>query len=233
MSQNVAAIDQGTTSTRFIVFDHGGNVIAVDQREHRQIYPQPGWVEHDPLEIWARTQEVIKGALDKGNLSTKDIAAIGITNQRETTVVWDKNTGQPVYNAIVWQSRQTMDICNQLKKSGQEKMFREKTGLLVDAYFSGTKVKWILDEVPGARKKAENGELLFGTIDTWLIWLLTGRAVHVTDYSNASRTLMYNIYDLSWDDELLEALTVPASMLPPVRSSSEIYGATEGNLFQG
>jgi len=227
----ILALDEGTTSSRAILFNRAGEVVHVAQKEFTQIFPKPGWVEQDAVEIWDATCSVVKEGVSK--ISPKEIAAIGITNQRETTVVWDKNTGRPVYNAIVWQSRQTMEICNDLKKCGHEKMFREKTGLLVDAYFSGTKVKWILDEVPGARQKAENGELLFGTIDTWLLWLLTGRAVHMTDYSNASRTLMYNIYDLCWDDELLKALTVPRSMLPTVRSSSEAYGTTTGDLFLG
>jgi len=224
MSQYVAAIDQGTTSTRFIVFDHGGNVIAVDQKEHRQIYPQPGWVEHDPLEIWERTQEVIKGALKVSGLQSADIAAIGITNQRETTVVWDKNTGQPIYNAIVWQDTRTDTIINELAKDGEQDGFRTKTGLPLATYFSGPKIKWILDNVPEARAKAENGELLFGNIDTWIIWNLTGREVHITDVTNASRTMLMDLSALDWDDEILRLLNIPRAMLPQIRSSSEFYG---------
>jgi len=230
MSQYVAAIDQGTTSTRFIVFDHGGNVIAVDQREHRQIYPQPGWVEHDPLEIWARTQEVIKGALEKGNLSTKDIVAIGITNQRETTVLWDKNTGQPIYNAIVWQDTRTDAIINELAKDGGQDRFRTRTGLPLATYFSGPKIKWILDHVPHARSKAENGELLFGNIDTWIIWNLINREAHITDVTNASRTMLMDVSRLDWDDEMLSVLNIPRSILPEIRSSSEIYSKARGEL---
>jgi len=224
MSQYIAAIDQGTTSTRFIVFDHGGNVIAVDQKEHRQIYPQPGWVEHDPLEIWERTQEVIKGALKVSGLQSADIAAIGITNQRETTVVWDKNTGQPIYNAIVWQDTRTDTIINELAKDGEQDGFRTKTGLPLATYFSGPKIKWILDNVPEARAKAENGELLFGNIDTWIIWNLTGREVHITDVTNASRTMLMDLSALDWDDEILRLLNIPRAMLPQIRSSSEFYG---------
>ena len=224
MSQYVAAIDQGTTSTRFIVFDHGGNIIAVDQKEHRQIYPQPGWVEHDPLEIWTRTQEVIKGALKVRGLQSADIAAIGITNQRETTVIWDKNTGQPIYNAIVWQDTRTDTIVNELAKNGGQDRFRTTTGLPLATYFSGPKIEWILDNVPGARAKAENGELLFGNIDTWIIWNLTGREAHITDVTNASRTMLMDLSALDWDDEILSVLNIPRSMLPEIRSSSEIYG---------
>ena len=224
MSQYVAAIDQGTTSTRFIVFDHGGNVIAVDQKEHRQIYPQPGWVEHDPLEIWARTQEVIKGALKVRGLQPADIVAIGITNQRETTIIWDKNTGQPIYNAIVWQDTRTDMIINELAKDGGQDGFRTKTGLPLATYFSGPKIKWILDNVPEARAKAENGELLFGNIDTWIIWNLTGREVHITDVTNASRTMLMDLSALDWDDEILRLLNIPRAMLPQIRSSSEFYG---------
>ena len=228
MSEYVAAIDQGTTSTRFIVFDHGGNVIAVDQKEHRQIYPEPGWVEHDALEIWVRTQEVIKGALEKGNISTKDIVAIGITNQRETTVVWDKNTGKPIYNAIVWQDTRTDVIINELSKDGGQDRFRDKTGLPLATYFSGPKIKWILDNVPDARAKAENGELLFGNIDTWIIWNLIGD--HITDVTNASRTMLMDLSVLDWDDEILDALNIPRAILPQIRSSSEIYGKARGEL---
>ncbi|SDL30148.1 glycerol kinase [Maridesulfovibrio ferrireducens] len=229
----VLSIDQGTTSSRAIVFNKKGDVVNVTQKEFTQIFPKSGWVEHDAMEIWSSVQSVVAEALAHPDISGSDIATIGITNQRETTVVWDKTTGKPVYNAIVWQSRQTMDICNELKEKGLDPMFREKTGLLIDAYFSGTKVKWILDNVDGARAKAENGDLLFGTIDTWLLWKLTGGKVHVTDYTNASRTLMYNIHDLKWDEELLKHLTVPASMLPEVRPSSEVYGTTKKEKFQG
>lgn len=229
----VLSIDQGTTSSRAIVFNKKGDIVNVTQKEFTQIFPKSGWVEHDATEIWSSVQSVVAEALSHPDISASDIATIGITNQRETTVVWDKNTGQPVYNAIVWQSRQTMGICNELKAEGLDPMFREKTGLLIDAYFSGTKVKWILDNVEGARAKADNGDLLFGTIDTWLVWKLTGGKVHVTDYTNASRTLMYNIHELKWDEELLKHLTVPASMLPEVKPSSEVYGSTDKEHFQG
>jgi len=236
MSKYVAAIDQGTTSTRFIIFDHGGNIVAVDQKEHNQIYPKPGWVEHDALEIWARTREVIRGALDMGNISSKEISAIGITNQRETTMLWDKNTGKPIYNAIVWQDMRTDVMINELAKdastawrqgatplnaNGQDR-FRDKTGLPLATYFSGPKIKWILDHVADARKRAENGELLFGNIDTWLIWNLTGQ--HITDVTNASRTMLMNLSTLNWDDEILSMLEIPHVMLPQIKSSSEIYG---------
>ncbi len=229
----VMALDQGTTSSRAILFDHDSNIIAVAQQEFTQIFPQPGWVEHNANEIWATQVGVMAEVVAKANVDMNEVAAIGITNQRETTVVWDKHTGVPIYNAIVWQSRQTMDICEDLKARGLADTFHKKTGLLIDAYFSGTKVKWILDNVEGAREKAENGDLLFGTIDTWLVWKLTGGAVHVTDYSNASRTLMYNIRELKWDDELLEYLTIPKSMLPEVRCSSEVYGHTVTTVTQG
>ena len=224
MSKYVAAIDQGTTSTRFMILDHGGNVIAVDQKEHEQIFPKPGWVEHDPLEIWERTQEVMNGAFMKVHgLQSTDIAAIGITNQRETTVIWDKNSGQPIYNAIVWQDTRTDVIVNALAGDGGQDRFREKTGLPLATYFSGPKVRWILDHVPDARKKAEYGELLFGTIDTWLIWNLTG--AHVTDVTNASRTMLMNLSTLDWDEEILNVLGIPRVMLPQIKSSSEIYGS--------
>lgn len=222
----VMALDAGTTSNRAIIFDDESQIVSVAQREFTQIFPAPGWVEHDAEEIWGTMSTVMKEALSQSGLSPSQIAAIGITNQRETAVVWEKATGRPVYNAIVWQSRQTAGICDELKARGLGGEFHEKTGLVIDAYFSGTKVKWILDNVKGAREKAEKGELLFGTIDTWLIYKLTGGAVHVTDYSNASRTLMYNIRELRWDEKLLEYLTVPASMLPEVRQSSEVYGQT-------
>ena len=226
----ILAIDQGTTSTRAILFDQAGTIRYIAQKEFTQYFPQPGWVEHDADEIWASVGSVIGEILSK--VPAADIEAVGITNQRETAVVWDKTTGQPVYRAIVWQSRQTVDICEDLKARGYENTFRRKTGLLVDAYFSGTKIKWILDHVPGAREKARRGDLLFGTVDTWLVWKLTGGATHVTDYSNASRTLLYNIFERTWDDELLDILDVPRAMLPEVKASSEVYGHTAG-LFGG
>jgi glycerol kinase len=229
----ILALDQGTTSSRAILFNKAGEIVYTVQKEFTQHFPKPGWVEHDANEIWGSVLAVIASLLSEAEVKPYEIAGIGITNQRETAVVWDKNTGNPVYHAIVWQSRQTADICEDLKAKGYNDLFRSKTGLLIDAYFSGTKVKWILDNVDGARKKAENGELLFGTIDTWLIWKLSGGAVHVTDYTNASRTLMYNIYDLKWDEELLEILGVPTSMLPEVRSSSEVYAHTVDHHFFG
>jgi glycerol kinase len=225
------ALDAGTTSNRAIIFNQESKIVAVAQKEFTQIFPKAGWVEHDAEEIWSTQIAVVKEVIEKAGLNASDISAIGITNQRETAVVWEKSTGRPIYNAIVWQSRQTMDICNELKEQGLEDEFKQKTGLLLDAYFSGTKVKWILDNVEGARAKAENGELLFGTIDTWLIWKLSGGQIHVTDYSNASRTLMYNIHELQWDEKLLGYLTVPASMLPAVRPSSEFYGNTDPAVF--
>ena len=229
----VLSLDQGTTSSRAILFDKQAKIIGVAQKEFRQIYPQPGWVEHDPTEIWGSILGVIGEVLGQTGIKAGEIASIGITNQRETTVVWDKNTGKPLYNAIVWQCRRSAGICDELKSRGLEETIRAKTGLVVDAYFSGTKIKWILDNAEGAREKAEKGELLFGTIDTWLIWKLTGGTVHVTDYSNASRTLIYNIYDLKWDQELLDALNIPATMLPEVKASSEIYGYTHAPEFFG
>ncbi|MCC5044818.1 MULTISPECIES: glycerol kinase GlpK [Xanthomonas] len=229
----VLAIDQGTTSSRAMLFDRQGKVAGVAQREFGQIFPQPGWVEHNPREIMTSVYTTITELLNNAQIDAREISGIGITNQRETAVVWDKATGQPIYNAIVWQSRQTKDICTQLKEAGHEQMVRDKTGLLIDAYFSGTKVKWILDHVEGARERARKGELAFGTIDSWLIWNLTGGKVHVTDYTNASRTMMYNIHTLEWDVELLEMLDVPAQMLPEVRSSSEVYGMTQTQYFYG
>ncbi|MGE7690476.1 glycerol kinase GlpK [Lysinibacillus sp. NPDC097214] len=229
----ILALDQGTTSSRAILFDEKGSILHVAQQEFPQYFPQSGWVEHHAEEIWSSILSCIATVLSAKNIESNQIAGIGITNQRETTVVWDKHSGKPIYNAIVWQSRQTNAICEELKENGYNDLFRDKTGLLIDAYFSGTKVKWILDNVEGAREKAEAGDLLFGTIDTWLIWKLTGGKVHVTDYSNASRTLMYNIYDLKWDEEILDILGVPASMLPEVRPSSEVYGYTEEALFFG
>lgn len=229
----ILALDQGTTSSRAIIFDHDGKIVTVAQREFKQYFPKPGWVEHNANEIWGSVLAVMAEAFGSADIDPNEIAGIGITNQRETAVVWEKETGRPVYNAVVWQSRQTADICEELKAAGHSDMVRDKTGLLIDAYFSGTKVKWILDNVEGAREKAENGELLFGTIDTWLIWKLSGGKTHVTDYSNASRTLMYNIYEQKWDDELLEILTVPKSMLPEVKPSSEVYANTIPYHFFG
>ena len=229
----VMALDAGTTSNRAIIFDEDSHIVGVSQKEFTQYFPKPGWVEHDAEEIWSSMTTVMKEALEKADLLASDIKAIGITNQRETTVVWEKKTGRPVYNAIVWQSRQTADICEDLKLQGLEDEFHHKTGLVIDAYFSGTKVKWILDNVEGARAMAERGELLFGTIDSWLIWKLTGGKVHVTYYSNASRTLMFNIHELKWDEELLKHLTVPASMLPEVRPSSQVYGETIPSILGG
>jgi glycerol kinase len=229
----VGALDQGTTSTRFMIFNHAGAVVAVDQMEHEQIFPKPGWVEHDPMEIWARSQDVIKGALKKANLSAGDLAAVGVTNQRETTVVWDKRTGKPVYNAIVWQDTRTKDICDALEKDGGPDRLRPQTGLPLATYFSGPKAKWVLDNVPGARAEAEAGNLLFGNIDTWCIWNLTGGVnggVHVTDVSNASRTLMFNYTTLAWDPEITALLGVPEKMLPAVKASSQIYGMAVGDL---
>lgn len=233
MEKYILSIDQGTTSTRVIVFNKDGEIKGVSQREFTQHFPKAGWVEHDANEIWSTVLSCFASVLTESNIRPDQIEGIGITNQRETAVVWDKNTERPIYNAIVWQSRQTQEICNELKDKGLEDEFREKTGLLLDPYFSGTKVKWILDNVEGAREKAENGDLLFGTIDSWLVWKLSGCKVHVTDYSNASRTLMYNIHELKWDEQLLEYLTVPASMLPEVRPSSEVYGKTANHHFFG
>lgn len=233
MGNYILAIDQGTTSSRAILFDKEGKIVGISQKEFEQFFPQPGWVEHDANEIWTSVLACIADVLRIVEIEPNEVAAIGITNQRETTVVWDKHTGKPIYRAIVWQSRQTEEIVQELREKGYNDLFKEKTGLLLDPYFSGTKVKWILDHVEGAREKAENGDLKFGTIDTWLIYKLSGGKVHVTDYSNASRTLMYNIYDLQWDDELLEILTVPKSMLPEVRPSSEIYSYTVSYHFFG
>ena len=227
MSKYILSFDQGTTSSRAIVFDKSGNIVSVAQKEFRQIFPQPGWVEHDANEIWSTQIGVATEAVQKAGITTQDIAAIGITNQRETTVVWDRQTSQPVYNAIVWQDRRTSDYCDQLKNDGSAKIIKEKTGLVTDAYFSGTKIKWILDNVEGAREKAEKGELCFGTIDAWLLWKLTKGQVHATDVSNASRTMIFNIHTLQWDQELLDLMNIPLAMLPEVRGSSEVYGYTE------
>jgi len=229
----ILSIDQGTTSSRAVIFNKAGEIITIAQKEFSQILPNPGWVEQDPLEIWSSVQSVIAEALANSGLSGDNIQAVGIANQRETTVIWNKITGKPVYNAIVWQSRQTSDICQGLKSKGLEKIFREKTGLVIDPYFSGTKIKWILDNVEGARQKAENGDLLFGTIDTWLLWKLTKGKVHATDYSNASRTLLYNIHQLKWDKKLLSYLDIPSSILPEVKNSSEIFGYTVPETFAG
>lgn len=233
MAKYSVAIDQGTTSTRFMIFGHAGTVISSDQKEHRQIFPKPGWVEHDAMEIWTRTQEVIAGGLKKGNISTKDIAAVGITNQRETAVVWDKTTGKPVYNAIVWQDTRTDTICSELAKDGGQDRFRAKVGLPLATYFSGPKARWILDNVEGVRAKAEKGEVLFGNIDTWIIWNLTGGpkgGVHVTDVSNASRTMLMNLETLDWDADMLKVMGIPRTMLPVIRASSEVYGYAIGDL---
>ncbi|MET3682948.1 glycerol kinase [Alkalibacillus flavidus] len=233
MTQYILSLDQGTTSSRAMLFNHDGEMVDVAQQEFEQYFRKPGWVEHDANEIWTSTQHCMTEVLRKADVDASQIAGIGITNQRETTVVWDRQTGKPIHKAIVWQSRQTEDICTDLRERGLEETFRTKTGLLLDPYFSGTKVKWILDHVDGARERAANGELMFGTIDTWLIYKLTGGDVHVTDYSNASRTLMFNIHDLEWDDELLSHLDVPKNMLPTVTNSSEIYGHTVSYQFQG
>ena len=233
MADYVAAIDQGTTSTRFMVFDHGGQVVGIEQKEHKQIYPKPGWVEHDPMEIWQRTQEVIQGGLGKAGVQAGDIAAVGITNQRETAVVWEKATGNPVYNAVVWQDTRTDQIVDQLGAEGGQDRLRPTTGLPLATYFSGPKVKWILDNVEGLRQRAENGELLFGTVDSWVLWNLTGGpngGVHVTDVTNASRTLLMNLETLDWEEENLSVIGVPRAMLPEIRPSSEVYGEAVGDL---
>lgn len=227
----ILALDQGTTSSRAILFNHEGEIVTNSQKTFEQIFPQPGWVEHDPNEIWSSQIGVAAEAIAKSGITGEDIAAIGITNQRETTIVWDRVTSEPIYNAIVWQDRRTAKYCDELKTQGHTKMIQEKTGLLLDAYFSGTKVKWLLDNVPGAREKAEQGQLCFGTVDTWLIWKLTRGAMFVTDVSNASRTLLLNIHTLEWDTELLELFNIPKAMLPEVKQSSEVYGVTCSTLF--
>ena len=229
MKQYILALDQGTSSSRAIVFDHEGNICSTAQMEFTQYFPKPGWVEHNPMEIWSSEAAVIAEAITKMGINGKDIAGIGITNQRETTIVWDAETGEPVYNAIVWQDRRTSGFCDTLRDKAD--FIREKTGLIIDAYFSGTKIRWILDNVPGAREKAEAGKLRFGTVDCWLVWQLTRGEVHVTDVSNASRTMLFNINTLEWDKELLELLDIPASMMPEVRSSSEVYGVTKTTIF--
>ena len=230
MQQYILALDQGTTSSRAIVFDKMGSIVSIAQKEFTQIFPQGGWVEHDANEIWSTQFGVAAEAITKAGLSVENIAAIGITNQRETTVVWDRNTGTPIYNAIVWQDRRTASFCDELKANGTDKLIQQKTGLVVDAYFSATKIKWILDNVEGAREKASKGELCFGTIDTWLVWNLTKGQVHVTDVSNASRTMLCNIHTLQWDGELQEIFGIPGNMLPQIRSSSEVYGTTQNIL---
>ncbi|HEX2235675.1 MAG TPA: glycerol kinase GlpK [Actinomycetota bacterium] len=233
MADYVGALDQGTTSTRFMIFDHSGEVAGIDQKEHEQIYPKPGWVEHDAKEIWTRSQEVISGALDKAGLQASDLAAVGITNQRETAVVWDKTTGEPVHNAVVWQDTRTDRICDELAQDGGQDRFRKQTGLPLATYFSGPKVKWILDNVDGVRERAENGDVVFGNVDTWVIWNLTGGpdgGVHITDVTNASRTLLMDLETLDWDDSILGALGIPRAMLPEVRASSEVYGEARGSL---
>jgi glycerol kinase len=227
----ILALDQGTTSSRAVLFDRAGSIVSVAQKEFRQIYPKPGWVEHDPQEIWSTQAGVAAEAVTRAGVSASSIAAIGITNQRETTIVWDRETGRPVHNAIVWQDRRTADFCDALKARGLEEMVRTKTGLPIDAYFSATKIRWILDNVPGARERADQGKLAFGTVDSWLVWNFTQQSLHVTDVTNASRTMLFNIHSLKWDDELLEALQIPRSMLPDVRSSSEIYGFSKSTVF--
>ena len=229
----IIALDQGTTSSRAIIFDKNLNIIGKAQKEFTQIFPQPGWVEHNAMEIWASQRSVLTEVIAQSGISLKDVAAIGITNQRETVIVWDKNTGEPVYNAIVWQCRRTAEICEELKKRGLEDYIKENTGLIIDAYFSGTKVKWILDNVKGAREKAKRGELLFGTVDTWLVWKLTGGKVHVTDFTNASRTMLFNIKSLKWDKKILRELDIPESMLSEVKNSSEVYGETRMGITIG
>ena len=231
MAKYIMALDAGTTSNRAILFDHDGKIVSVAQREFTQIYPQPGWVEHDANEIWSTMLGVAVETIAKAGISAEDVAGIGITNQRETTIVWDKETGEPVYNAIVWQCRRTSEYCDSLKAKGLEETIRQKTGLVIDAYFSATKLRWILENVEGVRERAEKGELLFGTVDTWLIWKLTHGRVHVTDYSNASRTMMYNINELKWDEEILAELGIPASMLPEVKDSSCVYGKASKHIL--
>ena len=229
----ILAIDQGTTSSRAMLFDHDGQIAGIAQREFEQIFPQPGWVEHNPRDIMTSVLTTLTEVINNTQVDVSEIAGIGITNQRETTVVWDKHTGQPVYNAIVWQSRHSAEICDELRAAGHAEMVRDKTGLVIDAYFSGTKLKWIFDNVEGVKEKADNGELLFGTIDSWLVWNLTGGEVHVTDVTNASRTMMFNIRNRQWDPELLELFGVPESMLPEVKSCSEVYGKVLPKYFFG
>ncbi|HWV74856.1 MAG TPA: glycerol kinase GlpK [Pseudosphingobacterium sp.] len=227
----ILALDQGTTSSRAIIFDHAGQIISIGQKEFNQIYPKSGWVEHDPREIWSSQIAVVAEALVKADIKSADIAAIGITNQRETTIVWDRETGRPIHNAIVWQDRRTASYCDELKAKGYDEKIKEKTGLLIDSYFSATKIRWILNNVEGAKKKAEDGELLFGTVDTWLIYNLTDKEKHVTDVTNASRTMLFNINTMQWDEELLALFEIPKSMLPEVKTSSEVYGETAGKIL--
>ena len=231
MSKYILALDQGTTSSRAVIFDKKGTIVSVAQKEFTQIFPKPGWVEHDATEIWSTQTGVAAEAVTKKNIDSSEIAAIGITNQRETAVVWDRKTGQPVYNAIVWQDKRTADFCDELKKTGKSDLIREKTGLVIDSYFSATKIKWILDNVEGARQRAEAGDLAWGTIDSWLVWKMTQGNLHITDVTNASRSLIFNINTMAWDDELLDLFTIPKSMLPEVRQSSEVYGHTTPNFF--
>ena len=231
MKKYILALDQGTTSSRALIFNKQGNILSAAQKEFRQIFPRPGWVEHDPKEIWSSQVSVVAEAISKLGISGKDIAGIGITNQRETTIVWDKNTGEPVYNAIVWQDRRTSGYCDELNEKGHSGLIRERTGLVIDAYFSGTKIRWILDEVEGARQRAANGELAFGTVDSWLVWKLTGGKSHITDVTNASRTMLFNINKLEWDQDLLEIFGIPESMLPVVRDSSEVYDKTHNDFI--
>src|SRR5436190_5856148 len=237
MADYVGAIDQGTTSTRFMIFDHAGKVVAVDQKEHEQIFPKPGWVEHDPLEIMERTHEVIAGALKKAGISGSDLAAVGVTNQRETTIVWERSSGKPIHNALVWQDTRTDRICNELSADGGQDRFRAATGLPIATYFSGPKVRWILDNVEGARAKAEAGDLVFGNMDTWVLWNLTGGAdnggVHVTDVTNASRTMLMDLSTLSWDSEIAGEMGIPLSMLPEIKSSSQEYGPVRAGVLDG
>ncbi len=231
--QYIMAVDEGTTSTRAIIFNNAGEIVAKSQREFHQYFPKSGWVEHDANEIWNAVQSVISESLIGGDIPPYKVRGIGVTNQRETTIIWDKNTGEPVYHAIVWQSKQTAGIADKLKSDGLSDMIHEKTGLVIDSYFSATKIMWILDNVPGVRERAERGDLLFGTIDTWILWKLTGGKVHATDYTNASRTMLFNIHDLTWDQDILKELNIPESLLPEVRQSSEVYGYTAGYTFSG
>ena len=229
----ILALDQGTTSSRALLFDRKGAIKAVAQKEFKQYFPSPGWVEHHPIDIWSSQAAVMGEVLARTEVKAQDIAAIGITNQRETTILWERTTGQPIANAIVWQDRRTTEYCQQLKSSGLEPLFKQKTGLLLDPYFSGTKIHWLLHNVPGAMEKARKGDLAFGTVDSWLVWKLTEGKCHVTDVTNASRTLLFNIHTLQWDEELLKILDIPASLLPQVRSSSEVYGHTSASIFSG
>ena len=230
-NQYLMAMDQGTTSSRAIIFNKKGQIVATAQKDFEQFFPKSDWVEHDPKEIWSSQASVATEAITKANITASQVAGIGITNQRETTILWDRKTGEPVFNAIVWQDRRTAAYCNKLKEAGHSEMVQNKTGLIIDAYFSGTKIKWILDNVEGARERAEKGELCFGTVDSWLVWKMTAGETHITDITNASRTMIFNIHDKQWDKELLELLDIPAAILPEVKSSSEVYGKTSGNLL--